>query len=114
MDWEPPYQLDPPIRPKEVHMRDAVEAVRDQLGEYLSGVVPVCVAPGKVYGVQEWLLPALASRLDEIRGVALLRCLKAEASKDRMRKVFRQLLASGKEAALIAWDGLKKELGVGK
>jgi predicted GTPase len=114
LEWEPPYQLDPPLRAKEVNIGDAVEAVREQLGVYLDGVVPVCAAPSKVYGVQEWLLPLLASRLDEVRGVALLRCLKAEASKDRMRKFFHQLLATGKEAALIAWDGVKRDLGIRK
>jgi uncharacterized protein len=114
MEWEPPYQLEPPIRPKEVNIRDAVDAARDQLGKFLSGVVPVCASPGRVFGVEEWLLPSIANRLEEVRGVAFLRVLKAEANKDRIRKVFHQLLETGKSVAMIAWDGLKKDLGVGK
>jgi predicted GTPase len=114
MEWDPPYQVDPPIGAKAVNIRDALGTVHDQLGDFLSGAVPLCAAPGRVYGVDEWLLPAVANRLDEIRGVALLRCLKAEASKDSIRKVFRQLMATGKQAALITWDGLTKELGIGQ
>jgi hypothetical protein len=39
-------------------------------------------------------------------GVALLRCLRAEVSKERMRKVFWQLVATGKAAARIALEQL--------
>jgi predicted GTPase len=114
LEWDPPYQLDPPIGAKAVNIHDALGTVQDQLGDFLSGAVPLCAAPGKVYGVDEWLLPAVANRLDEIRGVALLRCLRAEANKERIRRVFRQLMATGKKAAMITWDGLKKELGIGQ
>ena len=58
--------------------------------------MPVCTAPGKVYGVQEWLLPALVGLLDQAHAVALLRCLKAEIDTGKVRKVFHQLLAAGK------------------
>jgi hypothetical protein len=46
--------------------------------------------------------------LDEVRGVAFLRCLRAEADRDRIRKVFRQMLATGKEAARIVWEAINK------
>jgi predicted GTPase len=108
MEWAPPYDWQEGTRPKEQNIRAAVAAVREQLGDLVAEVVPVCVAPGKVYGVEEWLLPAVAKRLDEVRGVALLRCLRAEVNKERMRKVFRQLLATGKAAARIAWEKLSE------
>jgi predicted GTPase len=119
LEWAPPYHIPgvspgaapAPARPKEVSIGEAVAAAQQQLGERVEGVVPVCEAPGKVYGVEEFLLPAVAARLDEVRGVALLRCLRAEADKERVRKVFRQLLAVGKELARITWEGLKKGSG---
>ena len=80
--------------------------MREQLGGYVAGVVPVCVAAGKVYGIEEWLLPAVAERLDEVRGVALLRCLRAETDTGKVRKVFHQLLAAAKEMARVAWQNL--------
>ena len=106
MEWAPPYNWQRPTRPKEEHIQQSLATVQQQLGEYLEGVVPVCAAAGKVYGVDEWLWPALAQRLDEVRGVALLRCLKAEADAGKMRKVFHQMLAVGKEAARIAWQNV--------
>jgi hypothetical protein len=68
--------------------------------------VPVCVAPGKVYGVEDWLLPAVTQKLDEVHGVALLRCIRAEADAGKMQKLFYQLLETGKEATKIAWEML--------
>ena len=50
---------------------------------------------------------------DEVRGVAFLRCLRAEADRDRVRKVFQQMLAVGKQAAQIAWEVLKQPIGTG-
>jgi predicted GTPase len=108
MEWAPPYDWQEGTRPKEASIRAAVAAVTEQLGDLVAEVVPVCLAPGRVYGVEEWLLPAIAERLDEVRGVALLRCLRAEVNKERMRKVFRQLLATGKAAARIAWDKFRE------
>ena len=75
---------------------EAVATVRQQLGERLVSVVPVCAAPGKEFGIDEALLPAVAQWLDEVRGVAMLRALKAEADRDRVKRVFHQLLATGK------------------
>jgi predicted GTPase len=108
LEWSPPYNWRLPNRPKEVNIRDAVLAVRQQLGPRLVNAVPVCTQPGKVAGIDEDLLPAVTQLLDEVRGVALLRALRAEADRDRIRKVFRQLAATGKAAAQIAWDVLKQ------
>ena len=32
-------------------------------------ILPVCTAAGKVYGVEEWLIPALAGEIDEAHAV---------------------------------------------
>jgi hypothetical protein len=50
----------------------------------------------------------VAERLDEVHGVALLRCLRGEADTGKVRKVFQQLLAVAREAARIAWDRLNQ------
>jgi predicted GTPase len=102
MEWSPPYHWLPPQRPKEQSIHDAVATVEAQLGQYLVGVVPVCVARDKVYGVQEWLLPRLVELLDEARAVALLRCLYAEADAGKLRKTLGQLLQAGKHLVRAA------------
>jgi predicted GTPase len=104
MEWAPPYDWQEPKRPKEQHIREALEAVRDQFGERIVGVVPVCTAEGRRYGFDEWLLPALAKHLDQAHAVALLRTLRAEADTGKVRKVFDQLLAVGKQAAQVLWQ----------
>ncbi|MBI3408543.1 MAG: GTPase domain-containing protein [Planctomycetes bacterium] len=96
LEWAPPSDWQNPRRPKEREIHDAVAAVQEQLGSYLAGVIPVCTAPGKLYGIQEFLLPALVSMLDQAHAVAFLRCLKAEIDMGKIRKVFRQLAAAGK------------------
>jgi uncharacterized protein len=104
MEWSPPYNWQEPARPKERQIQEALTAVRDQLDPYLSGCVPVCTLPGKVYGVEEWFLPTVVELLDEAHAVALLRCLRAEADLGKVRKVFDQLLAAGTEAAKALWQ----------
>ncbi len=104
LEWSPPYNWQQPQRPKEVQMHQALEAVREQLGGNLVGVVPICASPGKVYGVEEWLLPALVELLDEGHAVALLRCLRAEADAGKIRKVFYQLSAAGKQLVRALWQ----------
>jgi len=108
LEWSPPYNWRNPGGPKEENIHLALAAVREQLGVYLAGVVPVCVAPGKVYGVQEWLLPAVSGLLDTAHGVALLRCLMAEADTHKVRKVFEQMLATAAAAAEIVWKQVIK------
>jgi predicted GTPase len=104
LEWSPPYNWEHPTRPKEQNIHQALETVRDQLGEFLAGIVPVCVLHGKDWGVEEYLLPAITALLDDAHGVALLRCLKAEKDTGKVRKVFKQLLVTGLEAARIVWE----------
>jgi small GTP-binding protein len=107
MDWSPPYNWERPQRPKEKSIDAAAAAVREQLGEYLVGVVPVCAADGKVYGVEEWLLPALAELLDEAHAVGLLRVLRIEFDAEKVRKVLRQMKAVALEAGKLIWQSLR-------
>ena len=108
MEWQPPYAWQNPKRPKEENIQQCVAAVRDQVGDLVAGIIPVCVAPDKVYGVQEWLIPAIAANLDEAHGVAILRCLKAEVDTRKIRRIFDQVLASAKDGAKIFWQALRK------
>src|SRR5262249_45966622 len=91
-------------RPKEKSIHDALAAVEEQLGEQVVAVVPVCGAPGKVFGIEEALLPAITVRLDEAHAVSLLRCLHAEGDPRKVRKVFDQLLAVGKLLVRAVWQ----------
>src|SRR5206468_551408 len=98
MEWSPPYNWRSPQRTKEAQIHEAISAAREQFSDRLSAIVPVCTAAGKVYGLEEEVLPVIAEYLGEARAVALLRCLKAEADAGKVRKVFYQLLELGREA----------------
>jgi predicted GTPase len=108
MEWSPPYNWQEPTRPKEQQIQQALQAVQEQLGDYLTAAVPLCAAAGKVYGKDEWLLPAVTELLTESHAVALLRCLKAEADTGKVRKVFGQMLQLGKAAVKVVWKGVGK------
>jgi predicted GTPase len=101
MEWSPPYNWQNPEGSKEKQIQEAITFVRDQLGDYLVGAVPVCTSPGKIYGFQEWFLPTLAELLGEARAVALLRCLRAEYDAAKVRKVVQQALAIGTQVLEI-------------
>ena len=97
MEWQPPYDPAQGTRPKEVTMRAATDAFREQLGEHVEAVVPVCLAEGRQWN-RDGLGEAIRSELDESRGVALTRLLHLEGAKPGLGKVLEQ----GKEAAVEA------------
>jgi len=101
MEWTPPYDWQQPQRPKEQQIREAWSAVREQLDRRVAGIAPACTAANRAYGIDEYVLPALIELLPEARAVAMLRCLRAEADADKVRKVLRQLLDAGRAAASI-------------
>ena len=106
MEWQPPYNWQKPTRPKEKNIHDALAAAQEQLGEQVAAVVPACTVAGKVYGIEEALLPVITTRLSEVRAVSLLRCLRAERDTRKVLKVFDQLLAVGKTLARAVWQDL--------
>jgi predicted GTPase len=108
LEWAPPYNWLAGTRVKEENIRGAVAAARGQLGDRVASLVPVCAAAGKVWNVEEGLLPAVMERLDEAHGVALLRCLRAEADTGKVRRVFDQLLGLAREAAWGAWEQFQR------
>lgn len=108
IEWAPPYDWAKGTRPKEVSIREAVEAVREVFAGRMVGLVPVCAAPGKELGVRDELLAAVASQLGEARGVGLLRALYTEATVDQTKRVFHQVLNAGGQVLKILWDQAKK------
>jgi predicted GTPase len=108
LEWDPPYDWQKPQRLKEKQIDQAMSALKEQIPDQFAGVVPVCTQPEKIYGIQEWLLPAVSELLDEAHAVALLRCLCRELDTGQIKKVFQQFLAAGKEAVRIWWEKTKK------
>jgi uncharacterized protein len=107
MEWAPPYDWAGGTRPKERSMADAIAAAQESFPD-VNGLVPVCGAAGKEWGVQEELLPEVVALLGEAKAVALLRCLHAEADEGKVKKVFSQLWAAGRKAVDLLRTGLPR------
>jgi hypothetical protein len=102
MEWAPPYDWHQPQRPKEEQIAQAAAAAREQLSGHLAELAAVCVAEGKVFGVQEELLPLMVRELDEAHAVAFVRCVQAEANTGKALKVVKQLLRLAMQAGRAA------------
>ena len=104
MEWDPPYDWRDGERPKEVSMRGAVEAAREQFGA--AAVVPVSCVPGREWNVRDGLAAEVVARLGEARGVGFLRAVAAEADAAKARRLFRQVRAAGSQAARVLREAL--------
>jgi predicted GTPase len=93
MEWSPPYRWESPTSAKEEHIRDAVNYVIETFGDAVTAVVPVCgdVARNRVYGVEEWLVPAIWQMLGEARGTSFVRTLRSEVDTGRLKHVLHQV-----------------------
>ena len=107
-EWTPPYEWQTGTRPKEVNIRECVAAVKEQLGNRVLEVVPVCARMGETFGITEGLIPALALQLDDARGSAMLRAFHAESQAEQFKKLGKQLVEGGKKALGLLWENWKK------
>ncbi len=97
MEWSPPYNLEQPSSPKEQAIRDAVEYASQAVGGGLAAIVPVCTdrERGRVFGIEEWLLPTISLHLDEARACSLVRSLHHDHDRLKAWQVFSQLVQAG-------------------
>ncbi len=95
-EWQPPYDLADVARPKVANMRAALEAVAADLGVQVEKVVPACLAPGRVYNIDDALWAALLSEQDAMLRSRLLRCLDARRQAENWGLVWKQLQGAGR------------------
>ncbi len=76
-EWQPPYNIQDPKRPKEYSIHQACAAIAQDLSLPPEHIVPVCMAPGhSVYNIEEGLIPLIHDQLNEAQRVRYLRCLR--------------------------------------
>lgn len=95
-EWEPPYDLANPDRPKAENILDAVQATADDLGVAVDQVIPVCLEPTRLYNVEEALVPAIMNVLDEAHRAKYLRCLKEYREEQYWNRLWQQAQHAGK------------------
>lgn len=94
-EWSPPYRLDPPEGAKAESIVAAIEALRSDLAVDAGAIVPVCLAEGRYYNVDDALPAAMVSHHNAARRVLLMRCLKARRSEESWGLLWQQLKNSG-------------------
>lgn len=96
-EWNPPYAWENPTTPKERNIRDAVDYNANLLRRELLALVPACtdLPRERVFGVDEFVLPAIVAHLDEARACSLLRVLHEDWEQQRVYMVFNQLKRAG-------------------
>ena len=95
-EWDPPYRLDPPDRPKGTQIALAAASLASDLAVPINDVVPVCLRSGGTWNVDDALWTVLIARQDASRRVRLLRCLQARRSEENWTLLATQLRRSGR------------------
>jgi predicted GTPase len=95
-EWRPPYDLQHPQGAKATRIRAAVEVIAADLAVPATDVVPVCLAEGRLYNVDDALWAMLLERQDEAGKVRLLRCLDQRKREENWALLRRQLVNSGR------------------
>ena len=106
-EWQPPYDLQNPNGPKASNIQAAVMAVATDLAVPIGDVIPVCLAEGRIYNVDDALWAALLDRQDEANKVRLLRCQQQQKQGENWTLLRQQLTSTGRW--LLKWPG--KALG---
>ncbi len=100
-EWQPPYDLVNPQGPKAVNIRAAVAAIAEDLAVPVAEVIPVCLAEGRVYNVEDSLWVTLLQRQVAADKVRLLRCLDARKRAEDWPLLRRQLAGAGRFLATL-------------
>lgn len=95
-EWLPPYDLAQPKSLKAESILAAVEVVATDLAIPIASVIPVCLAGGRVYNVEDVLWAAILDRLDAAQRSRLLRCQDARKREENWSLVRRQLANAGR------------------
>jgi predicted GTPase len=102
-EWSSPYRLDPPEGRKAREIADAVEAVAADLGLPPADVIPVCTLAGRLYNVDEALIPTVLAALPAAERVKYVRCLRQRRDEEHWQRLWRQTLGAGR--VLRSWIG---------
>ncbi len=95
-EWQPPYDLANPQGTKAANIRAAVETVAADLAVSIAAVLPVCLAEGRIYNVDDVLWAAILERQDEAGKVRFLRCLEQRKRAEDWTLLRRQSVNAGR------------------
>ena len=94
--WRPPYDLQDESDPKAANIRAATVAVSADLNIDISRVIPVCLADGRVYNVDDVLWTVILDGQEEASRARLLRCIEARRRDENWALLRKQLSNTGR------------------
>jgi predicted GTPase len=100
-EWRPPYDLANPQGLKAVNIRAAVGAAAEDLAVPVADTIPVCLAEGRLYNVEDSLWVTLLDRQGAADKVRLLRCLDERKRAEDWPLLRRQLAGAGRFLAKL-------------
>jgi uncharacterized protein len=95
-EWSPPYDLSQPDSAKARTIKSAMEAIASDFGLATRELVPVCLAQGRVYNVEDGLWAAILGCEDDARRARFLRLLPARQRAENWALAWRQLVNTGR------------------
>ncbi len=95
-EWQPPYDVRTPQSVKASNIRAAVEVTAVDLAVPLADVVPVCLADGRIYNVDDALWSAILERQDAAGKARFLRCLEQNKRAEDWALLRQQLVNTGR------------------
>jgi len=102
-EWNPPYDLAQSQGTKAQQIREAVEATATDLAVAIDRVIPVCLLEGKLYNVDEGLIPAIVASLGDAQRLKYLRCLREFKEEEYWRRLREQAANTGRILLKTGW-----------
>ncbi|MBI3865188.1 MAG: GTP-binding protein, partial [Planctomycetia bacterium] len=102
-EWDPPYDLTQPQGTKAGQIREAVETTAGDLAVEVERVIPVCLLEGKLYNVEESLIPAILSYLGAAQRLKYLRCLREFKDEEYWMRLRQQAANTGRFLMQTGW-----------
>ena len=95
-EWSPPYDLTQTDNVKSRNIAAAVAAVAEDLQVPAAQVIPVCLAEGRVYNIDDGLVPAILHTLSSAQRTKYQRCLRQFYDDEYWRRLWQQAANSGR------------------
>jgi predicted GTPase len=107
-DWSPPYDLEAGSEPKARSIRQALQAVAEDIGIPLQAAVPVCLDRARgIYNV-DTLWAKILDVMPEAQSARLLRVLLAAGSEGRWRRLWSQAVNAGRVVGQVLKSDIKR------
>lgn len=104
-EWQPPYNVATPDRPKAQSIRDAIEAAAEDLGRPADRIVPVCLSPERgTYNV-DLVWAELTQALPDAKRAQLLRRLASSKRGVDWSRLLSQATGAGRLAVDVLLRG---------